>query len=195
MIILRGDNQNVDLKVPLELNEEKLERFLDYFKNNFYFVETIETKNSRIERMGEKLFMREWSSEEEALLFDVTIDTTYMAKMLGRTWMSVDIRRGHVVPEILNFAKKKGVDIYKVNIKELIEEYREEYKDKLLERKKERKERNEKQKRDLIQLERLKEEVPKLKKLSEQGILMNEGELKKKEDELNELELNLAKID
>tara|TARA_Y100000031_G_scaffold133539_1_gene155458 strand:+ start:82 stop:669 length:588 start_codon:yes stop_codon:yes gene_type:complete len=195
MIILRGDNQNVDLKVPLELNEEKLERFLDYFKNNFYFVETIETKNSRIERMGEKLFMREWSSEEEALLFDVTIDTTYMAKMLGRTWMSVDIRRGPVVPEILNFAKKKGVDIYKVNIKELIEEYREEYKDKLLERKKERKERNEKQKRDLIQLERLKEEVPKLKKLSEQGILMNEGELKKKEDELNELELNLAKID
>jgi len=165
MKILRGDNQNIDFERPLELNNDQIIKFIDYFKNNFYFIETEEFKFPRTERIGDKFFTKEWASEEDSLLFDISMNTEDMAKSLGRSWMSVDIRRGHIMPKILNYADKKGVDIYKVDIKELIEEYRKEHQEELFKKKEERKAENRTKKEEEKEYLQLKQDIPKFEAL------------------------------
>jgi|TARA_Y100000310_G_C20568544_1_gene756818 hypothetical protein len=191
MKILRGDNLNIDFEKPLKLSSEQFEKFKNYLQKFFEFIETEECESFRQERLGDKFFSREWMIEEDALLFDITQTNEILVKKLGRTWMSIDMRRGSMVPEILSFAKEKKVDIYKVNIKKLISQYQEEHRNKILERRESKVKRRTNKKKWEGELNILKEEVPKLNALMGFGDITPEviEEKKKRIEELfNKLE-------
>lgn len=194
MIILRGDNKNVDFESPLNLKEIKFERFINYLKNSFIFVETLEVEKFRSERLGSKFFIREWSSDEDALLFDISITTEDMARKLGRSWMSVDIRRGIIMPQILDYANKKGVDIYKVDIKELIENYRKEHQEKIKKGREERKREREELRYRKMEYLALKKDIPAYESLIDTPIsLITKEELNTKKHRLEILEKEFEK--
>jgi len=188
MIILRGDNENVDFERPLRLEKEQLERFINYFKESFYFIEVVEMDSSRSKRIGDKFFIRDWSVEEDSLLFDITKTTEEVPKMLGRSWMSVDIRRGQVIPQILDFARKEEVDIYKVDIKKLIEKYRKEHQEEILSKRKERSEELRKKREREKEYDQLKQDIPKFEALIDSPISqITKEELEEKKRRLKEL--------
>ena len=53
--------------------------------------------------MGDKLFSKEWSSKELAYIFKIDESNEEVTKKLGRTWMSVVMRRGILIPMILQY--------------------------------------------------------------------------------------------
>jgi hypothetical protein len=189
MKILRGNNLNVDFQNPINLDKEQQEKFISFLKTLFYDVELQDTKCNIRSRMGEKLFSKEWSSKELALIFKIDEINDEVTKKLGRTWMSVVMRRGLLIPMILQYASKKNVDIYQVNIEKLIEDFLNENEEiKLMNKLKKQEERliERHEKNELILL---KDEVPKFRGMAEQGIGGITRELVKlKEDRLKNLE-------
>lgn len=93
MKLLIGDKGNIDFDSPVVMDEHQRKKFIDFLKNMFKVVKVEETDHLRIERIGDKFFTKEWTSEEYALLLELE-DTNKVAEMLGRSWMSVDIKRG-----------------------------------------------------------------------------------------------------
>lgn len=195
MRILRGDNMNVDFEYPIELSKEQKQRFFNFLRDKFYFVSEEETEYFRTKRMGESLFMKEWAPEELTLLFKIDVVNDEVSKKLGRTWMSIDMKRGMFIPEILAEAKKKGLDIYKIDIKKFIEEFLKEHKEELLrksqQRKDERKELNDlKKERDT-----LKNDIPKDKQVGLQIGIVKQDDIDKKEAKLKRVEERIKELE
>lgn len=152
MKILIGDKGNIDFDGPIRMSSEQKKQFIKLMKNLFAVVVKEECDELRIHRLGDKMFARTWTSNELKLLLEIK-DTDKIAQELGRSWMSVDIKRGEFIPEFMMWAHDKNYNILYDDTKKLIEEFMEE-KEKL---KQER--RNEKKK-----LPNLKQEREKLKK-------------------------------
>ena len=58
-----------------------------------------------------------------AMLLDVNIKLEKVCELLGRTWMSVDIKRGEFVPELMMWANSEGYSLTDGDSEGLIEEY------------------------------------------------------------------------
>lgn len=126
MKILVGNKGNVDFDAPVPMNRTQQELFIAFMKSIFrsnvvYKKETNEF--CRVDRIGDHLFQREWTGEEIVVLLDVHIDANKASEMLGRTWMSVIIKRGEVIPDLMRWANLKGYDLAKGDIRKIIEEY------------------------------------------------------------------------
>lgn len=146
MKILIGDNNNVDFDFPVLMTDDQRTKFVDFLKTIFSVVKVEETEEFRTERIGDKFFMREWTLEEYEVLLDTGKTTNEVAEMLGRTWMSADIKRGGFIPDFLAWTSQKGKDILKDDLKILIKEFMEERKNEILSRRERRKERRSKEK-------------------------------------------------
>jgi len=157
MKLLIGDKGNVDFDSPVTMNEAQRKKFIDFLKNMFKVVKIEEIDTFRTERIGDKFFMREWTSEEYATLLELE-NTNKVAEMLGRSWMSVDIKRGAFIPDFLAWTSQKGKDPLKDDVKELIKEFMKEKEDELLGRRNRKKEIRRKQK----ELENLEQELEQL---------------------------------
>ena len=188
IIILKGDKGNVDLKHQIELDEKDKEKLIEFLRDLFYTVE--EEENFRSERIGEKTFSKSWTKDEYRLL--LTLDKTNMevSKLLGRSWMSIEMKRMSYIPEMMRYANKKGINILKATKKvlaQLVEDYVKEHEEKMTKRKEVRKKESLRKKLEEKEYIRLKEEVPRLK---EMGNLMglSEEDIKKNEKRLIELE-------
>ena len=180
MNILRGNNLNVDFQNPVKFNNKQKEEFLNFLKTLFY-VELQNIKTFRTSRMGDKLFSKEWSSKELAYIFKIDESN-------GRTWMSVVMRRGILIPMILQYASKKKVDIYKVNIEKLIEDFLKESKEIKLMNKLKRQEEKLIEKNEKQELVLLEGEIPKIERMVEQRIVgFTEESVKLKKERLKEL--------
>lgn len=170
MKILRGNNYNVDFPNPIQLTEDQRAKLFAYLGDIFYDVELQEVTNFRTDRMGDKLFSKEWSAKELALIFKIDEINDEVTRKLGRTWMSVVMRRGLLIPMILQYASKKKVDIYKVNIEKLIDDFLKENEEIKLMNKLKRQEERLIEKSEMEELTRIKEEIPKDERMAEQGI-------------------------
>lgn len=123
MNILVGNKGHVDFDSPLEVTPEQKEKIKKFFEELFSFVESEPIEEFRKVRLGErKRYPSPWSPKEyEALLR--TENTEKLAESLGRSWMSVDIKRGNFYPLFMNWVNKKGKDIARDDLKDLIEEF------------------------------------------------------------------------
>ncbi len=154
MKLLIGDKGNVDFDSPVAMNETQRKKFIDFLKNMFKVVKIEEIDNFRTERIGDKFFMREWTSEEYATLLELE-DTNKVAEMLGRSWMSVDIKRGAFIPDFLAWTSQKGKDPLKDDVKELIKEFMKEKEQEIISRRERKNELRRKQKKiENLELER-----------------------------------------
>jgi dsDNA-binding SOS-regulon protein len=138
MELLVGDKGKIDFDAPVKMNIDQRKKFINFLKSIFSVVEIIESERVRTERLGDILFLKNWSVDEYAVLLEVE-DTNNVAEMLGRSWMSVDIKRGEFLPTYLAWAKEKKIDIVKGDTKKLIKEFMKEHEDELRRRSEERK--------------------------------------------------------
>ena len=138
MKILIGDRGGVDFDAPIKVSDKQKNEIIKFLKDMFKVIIVEETDYFRTERMGEKFFMREWTSEEYAVLLEIE-DTDKVAEMLGRSWMSVNIKRGDFIPDFLTWTQRKGKDILKDDMKKLVEEFMKEKKNEIISRRNKRK--------------------------------------------------------
>tara|TARA_Y100000310_G_C20683511_1_gene817543 strand:+ start:2717 stop:3346 length:630 start_codon:yes stop_codon:yes gene_type:complete len=157
MKILIGDKGNIDFDSPVKMSDEQQKRFIEFLHSMFKVVKVEKTDEFRTERIGDKFFMKEWTSEEYATLLEIE-NTDKVAEMLGRTWMSVDIKRGGFIPDFLAWTSQKGKDPLKDDIKSLIKEFMKEKEHEILFRREKRKDIKRKQK----EIERLQDELDNL---------------------------------
>lgn len=155
MKILIGDKGNVDFDGPIQMTPEQKKKFIDFMKNLFAVVIEEESDKIRIGRLGDKFFARKWTPEERGLLLEIR-DIEKVSKELGRSWMSVDIKRGQFIPEFMRWVDSNGYDIVKDDTKKLIEEFMEEK-----EREKEKKRKQRQVKRNNLRM--LNQELKNLK--------------------------------
>lgn len=195
MIILRGNNLNVDFKYPVELTEEQRYRFFNFLRTLFSYVDDTEVESPRIKRMGDSLFIKHWDAEELALVCDLTKVNEELCRMLGRTWMNVNIHRGKFIPQLLARAKEKGIDIYQVDLKKFIEDFMKENEEiKAFKRKRRHEDKNElsnlyKRRDGLVK------EISGHRSFGIQQGLTTEEATKKKEKELQEVENRIKEIE
>ena len=125
MKILIGDNGNVDFDGPIEATDDQIDKTINFFKNNFRqdVVEIDDLGGFRTERIGEKLFQKEWIVSEYAALLDFDKDTEEIADELGRTWMSVDIQRGQWIPRFITWMEINNRNLFAGDMKKLVQEY------------------------------------------------------------------------
>jgi len=130
MKILIGDKGNVDFDEPIKLSPEQFDKFVKLMSKLFAIVEVEESNKPRKARLGERIrFNRRWTEEELKLLLEIE-DNKTVAEKLGRTWMSINIKRGEWIPAFMKWAEDKGYDIIdeiaRGNIKKYIIEFMEE---------------------------------------------------------------------
>lgn len=137
MKILIGDKGNVDFDESVQMSPKQKVEFLKFMRGLFDVVIEEEGEEHRSGRLGDKLFFRKWTSEELKILLEIE-DTNKVCERLGRSWMSVDIKRGEFIPEFMYWAHIKGYDIVRGDTKKLIEEFMEEKEKEKQERRKAR---------------------------------------------------------
>lgn len=173
-----GDKGNVDFDLPVAMTEDQKKKFIDFLRKMFAVVKVEQTDSFRTERIGDKFFMKEWTSEEYAMLLELE-DTNKVAEMLGRSWMSVDIKRGSFIPDFLAWTSQKGKDPLKDDVKELIKEFMKEKEQEIISKR----ERKKQFRLKLKEIEMLKEELQYLdseKKRDQIDLMMRLGQLKEK---------------
>lgn len=124
MKILVGNKGNIDFDAQVPMTKAQQDSFIEFMKSIFHpdIIKIVETNNFRADRLGDHLFQREWTAAELAKLLDVHTDTNETSEMLGRTWMSVVIKRGEVIPDLMRWTNLKGYDLVKGDMEKIIEE-------------------------------------------------------------------------
>tara|TARA_Y100000310_G_scaffold333512_1_gene411220 strand:+ start:368 stop:991 length:624 start_codon:yes stop_codon:yes gene_type:complete len=145
MNILIGDKGNVDFDSPVKMTDNQQQKFIEFLRSIFSVIKLEKTQEFRTERIGDKFFMKEWTGDEYAALLEIE-ETDKVAEMLGRSWMSVDIKRGGFIPDFLAWTSEKGKDPLKDDVKSLIKDFMKEKEQELLSRREKKKELRKKQK-------------------------------------------------
>ena len=122
-------SRNVDLGEAVLLSDEQRDAFIQIMKNLFEVVIVEPRIDYRDGRLGEGQFQRKWTDEEIDLLYKVDDDMETTCRKLGRSFMSVDIKRGSHIAEFTAIAAREGLNLTK-DTKKIIELYREELKEK-----------------------------------------------------------------
>ena len=173
MKILIGDKGHIDFDEAILMTPEQREEFIEMMRNLFSVIQLENTDKFRLERLGDKIFARNWTNDELKYLLDIkNLDT--ICEGLGRSWMSVDIKRGEFIHLFMTWAHEKGYDIIHGDIKSLIEKFIE---DKELDKK----ERREAKKNNSI--DALQRKIDKLSKKQESIYRRRRVGLKYPEDE------------
>lgn len=142
MKILVGNKGCVDFDAPISMTEEQREKFVTFMKYMFAVVEEGYIEEHRTDRIGNKFFMgRRWSRAEYTLLFQIDSESNYeLAKMLGRTEMSIHIRRGLFIPIFLSWLREKNVDLLTADVAALVKKFMKEREDQIINRREKRRE-------------------------------------------------------
>lgn len=134
MKILIGDKDHIDFDEAVLMTPEQREKFIEMMKELFSVIQLESTDKFRLERLGDKIFARNWTTDELKYLLEIE-DIYTICEGLGRSWMSVDIKRGEFIPLFMTWAHERGYDIVRGDTKSLIEKFIE---DKELEKKERR---------------------------------------------------------
>lgn len=126
--ILEGDKGNIDFSDSIDMNKNQFKKFIKMLKSLFAqdVVKVEKSSKTRKERLGDKKrFQRKWSPEERKYLFEFK-NNEEIAQMLGRSEMSVMAQRVKLLPRFKKWARKRGYDILREDLEEMIKEYMEE---------------------------------------------------------------------
>jgi hypothetical protein len=128
MKVRYSEKGNVDFDEPIISDDKQSEELIKWFKNNFRenCVEIVEKDKIRTVRLGESdkvRWAKKWSRHERAALCDIYKSTDQIAEELGRTWMSVNPKRGKYIGDFLMYTSRKNIELTKENILEYIQEY------------------------------------------------------------------------
>jgi len=109
-----------DLAAPVYMSDNQKEKFLDFMKKNFDDVEVFNREEASRPgpHGGER---RKWTEDDIAVLL-AGGSISEKAQKLGRSEMSVIMRSGSVVPDIIKWLKQKGEKNFPPS-KKLIREY------------------------------------------------------------------------
>jgi hypothetical protein len=122
---LVAESGNVDFDGPVDLTKRELNDFLTLLGRVFdpRVVERDDVDEPRSERIGDRVFQRPWAISELSVLLEPSIGTEEMSKRLGRTWLSVVMKRGEFFGPFLEWTHSKGRSLLKGDVKKLITEY------------------------------------------------------------------------
>ncbi|MFH1828719.1 MAG: hypothetical protein ABH824_05675 [Nanoarchaeota archaeon] len=182
MKILIGDKGNIDFESPVNMDKDQKEKFIEFLESMFEVVKVQETDSFRDERIGDKFFMKAWALEEYQALLNIENTTDKVAEILGRSWMSVDIKRGGFIPDFLAWTSENKKDPLKDDIKKLIKEFMKEKEGEILARRQQKSLKLQKQK----ELSRSEEELELLnsdKRKEELELFIRLGKISKEEAE------------
>jgi len=141
MRIFVGHKGNIDFDAPVKMTTTQQEDFISFMKSMFSVVDVHPSDEVRTDRIGDKLFMREWTADE----YKVTLQAKGLETIceeLGRTWMSVDIKLGSYIPQFLDWCDKNNKDHVKGDVKAYIEEFMKEKEDEIIQRRKKKQAQN-----------------------------------------------------
>lgn len=195
MRIQKGDKGNIDFEKPIELTDKQKELLLGFLRKMFYHVEEKSVDSLGRERIGQKTFAREWEDEEYELLLKIDENNNAVSRKLGRSWMSIEMRRLYYIPQMIEYAKKKGQDIYKTDIKQLVKQFLQEHKDEILKRKGEKKERRDLLKDLLNQRDSLMRDIPKHEQVGVKVGLMTIEQVEKMKETLEEVKERIKELE
>jgi len=185
MEILIGDKGNLDFNAPIKVTEIQKYEIIKFFESVYKVVEIEKAEEFRTERIGDKFFPREWTEKEYEILFEIE-NTEKVSEMLGRSWMSVDIRRGIFLPDFLEWGKRNNKDLIKGNIKEYIKKFIKEKRDILILKKQQKK----KERNELANIEHELKSLPGRRKMIQ--VLINIGQCNIEDlEKLDEKEVRL----
>ena len=190
MKILLGHKGNVDFDGPISITKSQKDQFINFLETIFDPVKEIEYDNFRTERLGDKYFIRRWDIDEIAILIDFNITLEEACELLGRTFMSVNIKRGEFIPDFMRWANKKGHNLIQDDIKEIIKEYLEETK-KIAKQKRTKESQLEKEIDEIdVKIDKLDQRIESTKLVIRVGLLGLDSEEKiiKTEEEIMKLE-------
>ncbi len=113
---------HIDLEAPIQMTEEQLEKFIDFFEKLFSDVEINEVMEPDREPpgSGERI---PWTVDHYMALLKPG-NNEEIAMEIGRSDMSVRMQRGSFVPEFISWMNKKGYSA--PYTKKMINEYLEE---------------------------------------------------------------------
>jgi len=179
MKILIGDKGSVDFDEPIKLSPEQFDKFVKLMRKLFAVVKVEESDKPRKARLGERIrFNRRWAEEELKLLLEIE-DNQTVAEKLGRTWTSVNIKRGEWIPTFMKWAEDKGYNIIdeitRGNVKKYIIEFMEE-------REREKRIRRKQRKKEIEKIKILEKELNSKKQLLKAIQLRRECGLAQPED-------------
>lgn len=107
MKILYYGSGHVDLEAPINMTDEQFAIFIKFFIDNFPGVE-FEYRTEKKRNIGPiDADPKEWTLDEYVVLVRPLSNSEIAAK-LGRTEMSVKMKRGDFVPNFFAWMKKKG---------------------------------------------------------------------------------------
>jgi hypothetical protein len=128
MKVLYSDKGNVDFEASIDSDESKNSELIQWFKNNFKedCVEVITSSEMRETRLGNPNKIRwgkKWSRPEEEALLNIYLTTEQLSEDLGRTWLSVNPKRGKHIGAFLLYTTRRSIKLTKENIQKYIQEY------------------------------------------------------------------------
>lgn len=97
----------VDLEAPINMTQEQFDVFSDFFNENFPNVEFVPKKEA-VKKFGSKESEhKEWTLDDYLLLLE-PVSNEILSPRMGRTDMSIRMKRGEFVPDFFAWMKEKG---------------------------------------------------------------------------------------
>lgn len=137
--ILLGDKGRLDFSVPMDMTDDQKKKFISLLEELFDVVEVEEVDEFRSDRLGSKEIHATWTAKELRTLLQVD-DYVSVSEKLGRSEMSVIMRIGGIIPQLIAWCEDKSVGIDKISLED-IEKFLKEKEDKKLKKREQRKQR------------------------------------------------------
>jgi hypothetical protein len=113
---------HVDLEAPIQMTDEQYGTFIDFFTDMFEDVEIKEVIEAERGPPGHGEHIK-WTVDDYLALLKPD-DNIEIANAIGRSDMSIRMKRGSFIPEFLSWMNKKSYS--EPYTREMIEEYLEE---------------------------------------------------------------------
>jgi hypothetical protein len=127
MKIRLGDHHHIDFDGPVKATDEQIGEIMQFFYSNFFenVIEIDEESEFRDDRLGDKLFRKEWSQPEYAELVRLNKNTEELVDGLGRSHMSIDMQRIGWMEDFFRWVRRNNIQLFTSKIEEVIDRYNE----------------------------------------------------------------------
>ncbi|MBU3905180.1 MAG: hypothetical protein KJ906_03465 [Nanoarchaeota archaeon] len=185
MMLLLGDFGHIDFDRPIKMNEKQIEKFIEFLKTVYSVVETEQIIDTRTDRLGDKLFSSGWTADEYTLLLDTSKMVEEISEMLGRTYMSINFKRGVFISDFVVWNKKAGnPNIFEIKDKNELKKFIKEYMD-------ENKKGIESRRGIKKEIKKLEKQKENLKDLISEGIKVDRQKLSEINNKIKKLERDI----
>lgn len=108
VLVLIGSEGQADFSVPLYLSPEKRQKMVGFLQNLLPGLGTLEVTEPPITMERGEYHMKHWTKEDYLELLK-DLSSSELEKRLGRSPMSVGMRRGEFLPAYIEWLRRKGL--------------------------------------------------------------------------------------